>query len=186
MKRVGLSIVITLVGIWGLSGCNSNAGLEDRVNELETRVSELEGGSDAQASLGTTQTAAFEENTAAASESTSGTPKFEFKETTHDFGSITEGEIAEHVFTFTNTGDAPLVIQNTSASCGCTTPSYSREPVAPGETGEVQVKFNSQNRPGVQNKTITITANTEPSVTRLFIKTNVNPKGEETSGPVRK
>ena len=189
MKQVGLSLVIMLAALWSLTGCNSDTALENRVEELEDRVSELEGSKGSQASLGTSQTAAFEENTAsngASSASAAGTPKFEFEETTHDFGTITEGEIAEHTFRFTNTGDAPLVIQSTSASCGCTTPSYSREPVPPGETGEVQVKFNSQSRPGVQNKTITITANTEPSVTRLFIKTNVNPKGEEVSGPVRK
>lgn len=185
MKRVGLSLVITLIGIWCLSSCNSSPALENRVDELENRVSDLEGDG-SQASLGTTQTAAYDEESAeASSENAAGAPKFEFEETTHDFGTITEGEVAEHVFTFTNVGEAPLVIQSTSASCGCTTPSYSREPVAPGETGEVQVKFNSQNRPGAQNKTITITANTDPSVTRLFIKTNVSPK-EETSGPVRK
>ncbi|MEQ9442413.1 MAG: DUF1573 domain-containing protein [Cyclobacteriaceae bacterium] len=187
MKRVGLSLVIMFVGVWSLTSCDSNAALENRVNELESRVSELEGG-DSQAALGTTQTAAFEENATASSGAVASgnASKFEFEETTHDFGTITEGEVVEHTFKFTNTGEAPLVIQNTSASCGCTTPSYSREPVAPGETGEVQVKFNSQSRPGVQNKTITITANTEPSVTRLFIKTNVTPKGEEVSGPIRK
>ena len=189
MKRVGLSLFITLIGVWSLTGCNSNAALENRVDELEDRVSDLEGGNGSQAALGSGQTAAFEESgaaSAASSGNTAGVPKFEFEETTHDFGTITEGEVVEHTFKFTNTGEAPLVIQSTSASCGCTTPSYSREPVAPGETGEVQVKFNSQSRPGVQNKTVTITANTEPSVTRLFIKTNVTPKGEEVSGPVRK
>ncbi|WKN45551.1 DUF1573 domain-containing protein [Tunicatimonas pelagia] len=174
MKQVGLSLATALIGLWGLSGCDSNAGSK----ASETEVSEAPA----------TEVAALEEAspTSMESESTANLPKFEFEELNYDFGTITEGEIVEHTFTFTNTGEAPLVIQSTSASCGCTTPSYSREPVAPGETGEVQVKFNSQNRPGVQNKTITITANTEPAVTRLFIKTNVNPKGEETSGPVRK
>lgn len=186
MKRVGLSLAIALVGLWSFTGCNSNAALENRVDDLEGRVSGLEGDDATPVVSENAQTTAFEESNAAATGGMAGSPQFEFKETTHDFGTITEGEVVEHVFTFTNTGDAPLVIQSTSASCGCTTPSYSREPVAPGETGEVQVKFNSQSRPGVQNKTVTITANTDPSVTRLFIKTNVTPKGEEVAGPVRK
>jgi len=175
MKQVGLSLAMAFIGLWSLSGCDSNAG---------SKASEAE---DAEAP--STEVATVENASSTSMEGTENAaalPQFEFKELNYDFGTITEGEVVEHTFTFTNTGEAPLVIQSTSASCGCTTPSYSREPVAPGETGEVQVKFNSQNRPGVQNKTITITANTDPAVTRLFIKTNVNPKGEETNGPVRK
>jgi len=186
MKRVGLILAIALVGLWSFTACNSNAGLENRVDNLEDRVSGLEGDDQPQAVVSeNAQTVSLSESTAS-SENAAGAPAFEFAETTHDFGTINEGEVVEHTFQFTNTGEAPLVIQNTSASCGCTTPSYSRDPVAPGETGEVQVKFNSQSRPGVQNKTITITANTNPSVTRLYIKTNVTPKGEEVAGPVRK
>ncbi len=175
MKQVGLILMVAFIGLWSLSGCDSNAG--SKASETEAPESP------------STEVSAVESASPTSMESTgnvAGLPQFEFEEMNHDFGTITEGEIAEHTFTFTNTGDAPLVIQSTSASCGCTTPSYSREPVAPGETGEVQVKFNSQNRPGMQNKTITITANTDPAVTRLFIKTNVNPKGEEVNGPVRK
>ncbi|MEO0331961.1 MAG: DUF1573 domain-containing protein, partial [Bacteroidota bacterium] len=133
-----------------------------------------------------TEVVTSENVTPTSAEASAELPKFEFEELNYDFGTIDEGEVVEHVFKFTNIGEAPLVIQSTSASCGCTTPSYSREPVAPGETGEVQVKFNSQSRPGVQNKTITITANTDPAVTRLFIKTNVTPKSEAVNGPVRK
>ena len=175
MKQVGLSLATAFIGLWSLSSCDSNAG--SKASEAE--VSEAPA----------TEVSAVEDASPTSMESTESAanlPQFEFEELNYDFGTITEGEVVEHTFTFTNTGEAPLVIQSTSASCGCTTPSYSREPVAPGETGEVQVKFNSQNRPGVQNKTITITANTEPAVTRLFIKTNVNPKGEEVNGPVRK
>jgi len=175
MKQVGLILMVALIGLWSLSGCDSNAGSNasdaEATEAPSTEVSAVENASPT--SMGSTESAAS-------------LPQFEFEEMNHDFGTIAEGEVVEHTFTFTNTGEAPLVIQSTSASCGCTTPSYSREPVAPGETGEVQVKFNSQNRPGVQNKTITITANTDPAVTRLFIKTNVNPKGEEVNGPVRK
>jgi len=180
MKRVGLSLAIALVSVWSLSGCDSNAGNQASDTEaVSAEVVNAEATTDVAAESNTTAT--VEENTENVS-----LPAFEFTETTHDFGTITEGEVVEHTFTFKNVGEAPLVIQNTSASCGCTTPNYSREPVAPGETGEVQVKFNSQSRPGVQNKTITITANTNPSVTRLFIKTNVTPKGEEVAGPVRR
>ena len=174
MKQVGLSLMVALAGVWSLSSCNSNAGSQ----ASDTKAASVE--------TPATEVVTSENVTPTSAEASAELPKCEFEELNYDFGTIDEGEVVEHVFKFTNIGEAPLVIQSTSASCGCTTPSYSREPVAPGETGEVQVKFNSQSRPGVQNKTITITANTDPAVTRLFIKTNVTPKSEAVNGPVRK
>ena len=102
-------------------------------------------------------------------------PTLDFDEKTHDFGTIDEGDIVEHTFTFTNNGKSPLVITNARGSCGCTIPSYTRDPVAPGESGEMLVKFNSRGKRNQQNKSVNITANTESGRERLQIKVFVNP-----------
>lgn len=96
-----------------------------------------------------------------------------FAEESHDFGEIKEGEVVKHTFRFTNTGDNPLVIQNAKGSCGCTVPSYPKDPIAPGETGEIQVQFDSKNKEGMKNNSVTITANTEPANSYLRISANV-------------
>lgn len=102
-------------------------------------------------------------------------PVMSFDENQFDFGEIVQGTRVEHLFTFTNTGDAPLVITNASSSCGCTIPEYTREPVAPGAKGELLVKFDGSGR-GTVNKNITLTTNTEKGMERLRIKATVNPK----------
>jgi hypothetical protein len=94
----------------------------------------------------------------------------DFRETTHDFGQIEEGTIAEHEFVFTNTGDQPLILSSVKASCGCTTPSWTKEPILPGKTGHVKASYNSSNRPGGFNKTITITSNATRTTQVLYIK----------------
>lgn len=104
-------------------------------------------------------------------------PKITFAETgVHDFGTITEGDSVEHVFKFTNTGGFPLIVNNVTASCGCTTPEWPREPVKPGQKSFVRVKFNSRNKMGQQNKTVTIYANTDPAMTDLAFRVLVDPK----------
>ncbi|KAB2814601.1 DUF1573 domain-containing protein [Phaeocystidibacter luteus] len=109
----------------------------------------------------------------AADVTASGSPAFEFNETTHDFGDVEEGRTVQTVFTFTNTGDAPLIISNAKGSCGCTVPEWPRTPIQPGETGEMKVSFNSSNKSGMTQKRVTITANTTPPTTVLNIKANV-------------
>lgn len=74
----------------------------------------------------------------------------------HDFGSFPEGEKPTYTFTFSNTGDEPVRIMHVQPSCGCTAPSYSTEPIGPGEEGEIVVEYNSQGRPGEFNKTIAV------------------------------
>ncbi|MEX0966822.1 MAG: DUF1573 domain-containing protein [Bacteroidia bacterium] len=114
----------------------------------------------------------------------------EYTEDSHDFGTITEGTQAKHVFTVKNTGNADLMIVNVRPSCGCTTPSWTREPIAPGKTGTITAVFNSSGRPGNFHKSITVTTN-EPQSNNtkvIFIKGTVTGKGsakpaEET--PVR-
>ncbi len=96
-----------------------------------------------------------------------------FAEMAHDFGTIKQDTENKKVFTFTNTGNEPLVISNAVGSCGCTVPAYPKEPIAPGKTGEIEVVYKPGKQKGSQNKTVTITANTEPKTTRLSISANV-------------
>ncbi|MEP0265090.1 DUF1573 domain-containing protein [Dokdonia sp.] len=100
-------------------------------------------------------------------------PVMTFDETEYDFGTIEKGSPVEHKFTFTNTGKAPLVIVDAKSSCGCTIPEYSRNPVAPGEKGELLVKYNASGTNAI-TKSITITANTEKGKEALKIKAFVN------------
>lgn len=97
-----------------------------------------------------------------------------FTETEYNFGEIESGEVVEHTFTFQNSGDAPLIISNAKASCGCTVPNWPKDPIQPGESGEIMVRFDSKGKSGVQNKAVTITANTQPNQTEVLIKGMVN------------
>lgn len=96
-----------------------------------------------------------------------------FSENEFDFGTLEEGEKVEHVFKFENTSNNPLTISNARGSCGCTVPEWPREPIAPGESGEIKVKFDSKGKKGKQSKTVTITANTVPANTILTITSDV-------------
>ncbi len=100
-------------------------------------------------------------------------PKFEFDAMEWDFGKINEGEEVKHTYKFTNVGNEDLVIRNCRATCGCTIPFWEKRPIAPGESSEIEVKFNSTNKPGNQVKNVTITANTNPPETILTFKAQV-------------
>lgn len=105
----------------------------------------------------------------------------EFTSTTIDFGTVQEGPDATSKFTFVNKGKEPLVIQKAQASCGCTVPSYSKEPVAPGQTGTIDVAFHTLGKPaGAFQKTITVTSNAGAKV--LTVKGSVE-KTPTTSVP---
>lgn len=113
-------------------------------------------------------------------------PVLAFEDMRHDFGTINEGDVVEHDFVFKNTGDAPLVITNARASCGCTIPEYPKnKAIAPGEEGVMKIQFNSSGRPNQQMKTIAITANTEKGQEKLQIKAFVNPKNKNAGSPVK-
>ena len=107
---------------------------------------------------------------------TSGLPVFEFETDNHEFGIITEGEKVSYTFKFKNTGNAPLVISNASASCGCTVPEYTKTPVAPGEDGEVNVTFDSSGKSGMTTKSVTLIANTEPNTKVLKVSADIQSK----------
>lgn len=110
-------------------------------------------------------------------------PVMTFVEAEHDFGDIKPGQVVKHTFEFTNTGKSPLLIETATASCGCTTPNWTKEPIAPGAKGTIEVQFDSQGKSGIQNKQIAVRANTTPSITQISIKTNILPDGAQ--GPVR-
>ena len=93
----------------------------------------------------------------------------------HDFGTLDEGDAVTHVFSFTNTGSEPLLLEKCKGSCGCTVPQCPKTPIAPGAQGEIEVKFNSKGKKNNQTKTVTINANTDPAQTILKIKAFVNP-----------
>jgi len=148
----------------------SNKELESRVAKLEGKIAELE-----------TSSTPTVKNTppkpkAEEVKPDGPLPEFAFASESHDFGTINEGDKVEHIFKFTNEGKAPLIISSATASCGCTVPEWPKEPIGVGQEGEIKVVFNSKGKPGIQNKTVTITANTFPKVNRVRIKANVTKK----------
>ncbi len=102
--------------------------------------------------------------------------QIEFAESVFDFGQVKEGEVVEHEYTYTNTGTAPVILSQVSASCGCTTPSYTQTPVLPGKSGEIKVSFDSNGQVGTQQKIVTIVSNADNRVTTIQLKGEVLPK----------
>jgi hypothetical protein len=97
-----------------------------------------------------------------------------FDKTIHDFGTIREGERVETIFSFTNTGKSDLVIVDARGSCGCTVPEYPKNtPIAPGASAQIRVSFDSSNKPNLQQKTVTISANTDSGRETIRIKAMV-------------
>lgn len=97
---------------------------------------------------------------------------FEWESAVHDFGKIKQGVPVTHEFTFTNTGKTPLVITNVQASCGCTTPAWSKDPIPPGGKGFIKATYNAASMGGF-NKTVTVMANVESGFKQLSIKGEV-------------
>ncbi len=100
--------------------------------------------------------------------------KIQFKTETVDYGEIQKGSDGIRVFEFTNTGEAPLIISKVSSSCGCTIPKKPEEPIMPGKTGEIQVKYDT-NRVGPIRKAITVISNADTPTKVLKIKGEVKP-----------
>ncbi len=99
-------------------------------------------------------------------------PEITFESKVIDYGTIEQHSNGVREFHFTNTGSAPLIIQHAKGSCGCTVPSYDKEPVMPGESGTIKVKY-ATNRLGVFQKTVTLTTNATTPTVVLTIKGNV-------------
>lgn len=127
-----------------------------------------------------TEKAAIAAQPAAAATPAEPTTTIKFKTETHDFGTLQEGDPAEAEFTFTNTGSKPLIIQNVQPGCGCTTPFWSKDPVAPGKTGVIKAAYGTKGRVGAFNKNITVTSTAGTNV--IYIKGTVE-KAPEGSVP---
>ncbi|MFD0931279.1 DUF1573 domain-containing protein [Psychroflexus salinarum] len=157
MKKIMLALV-ALVTL-SLTACNNKAS--EKVDESKKEIAEERD----------SKTQAY--------------PVMEFEEKEFDFGTVEEGEVVEHTFAFTNTGDAPLIVSDATSSCGCTVPTWTKEAIAPGEKGEMLVKFNTRGKPNQQMKAVRITANTESGRETLRIKAFVNPKDSNAGSPVK-
>ncbi|MBH8559772.1 DUF1573 domain-containing protein [Hymenobacter negativus] len=102
----------------------------------------------------------------------------QFSTDNHDFGNVPEGTMATYEFKFKNTGNQPVVIANVQASCGCTTPDWTKTPVLPGKMGVIKAMYSSAGRPGVFNKTVTVTSNATEASKVLSIKGTVLTKDQ--------
>ena len=102
-----------------------------------------------------------------------------FEKMDHNFGTVIEGEKVIYSFRFTNHGNVDLKLTSVGTSCGCTASDYPRNPIKPGETGKIQITFNSSNRLGMQHKKVTIRANTNPEFTVLNVYAQVIDKNSE-------
>ncbi|NDV60181.1 DUF1573 domain-containing protein [Bacteroides sp. 519] len=105
-------------------------------------------------------------------------PEIKFETTTHDFGTFSENDpVVSYEFVFTNIGDAPLVIHQAIASCGCTVPDYTKEPILPGKKGTIKVTYNGAGRyPGHFKKSITLRTNSKTEMMRLYIEGDMTAK----------
>lgn len=100
-------------------------------------------------------------------------PTMTFKDSVFDFGTIREGDVVRHEYEFTNNGKNPLIISNAKGSCGCTVPEYPTQPVPPGKSGVIKVEFHSEGKIGHQEKSVSITTNSNRGMHTLFIKGDV-------------
>lgn len=100
-------------------------------------------------------------------------PTMDFKDTVFNFGSIKDGDVVSYEFEFTNNGKNPLIISNAQGSCGCTAPEYPNEPIPAGKTNKIKVQFNSADKTGHQEKSVSVTTNSNRGVHMLYIKGDV-------------
>ena len=179
-SHIKISLLLMFLAITSFVACTSDKTTEEETNDGETsgivatssEVTERESTADAPSEDATSSTSRTVDTENAAVEKSFA--KMTFTEEEYDFGTIKEGEIVKHTFAFRNTGDVPLIIKNASASCGCTVPDWPKEPIAPGAKSRIEVQFNSKNKTGNINKTVSIQANTDPPLTTLQIKGTVN------------
>lgn len=115
--------------------------------------------------------------------------KIEFTETQYDFGEIKQGDVVEHTFVFKNVGENDLVLENVKPTCGCTALDWPKEPIKPGESAEIQTRFNSRGKRGKQYKYFTVTYNGNPKVERVAFTGNVvvpTPPAQDDNGNITK
>ncbi|HEX8060496.1 MAG TPA: DUF1573 domain-containing protein [Cyclobacteriaceae bacterium] len=177
-------LVLTAVTLTATS-CRDKAA-EKRIAELEARLSQLEKDKPANPMAQGVSSSTLDPAPVAPQETKpeGPLPSFKFERLEYDFGQIREGDKVAYTYKFQNTGQAPLIVQGVQPSCGCTAPDWSKEAIPVGGTGFVKVEFDSHGKQGIQNKTVTVTANTWPKSMVLRFKAQVNPKPEG-GAPVR-
>lgn len=170
--------LILLIVVTVLATACKDKEAEKKIAALEARLSELEGKKNAPV---LTQTPPAQPDV----KPEGPLPAIQFETTDHDFGTITEGEKVIYTYKFKNTGEAPLIIQEAKGSCGCTASDWTKAPIPVGGEGYVKAEFDSNGKPNVQNKTVTVTANTWPKQTVLKFKAMVMPKAGSANGPTK-
>lgn len=178
VQRFGIILLVALAAI----SCKDRAA-EKRIAELESRLSAMEGNKNTSTPVAPAQTPEAQATPETKPEGP--LPVASFERVDHDFGTIREGDKVSYTYKFKNTGEAPLIIQSAQPSCGCTAPDWSKEPIPVGGTGFVKAEFDSQGKPGIQNKTITVTSNSWPKTMTLRFKAMVTPKPDGANGPVK-
>ncbi len=177
--KIAIKLMYVLALAVLIMSCKDRAS-EKRIAELESRIAQMEGSKNT-----ATATPTVAPEAAAEEKKPEGPlPVISFERTDHDFGTVTEGQKVSYTYKVKNTGEAPLIIQSAQPSCGCTVPTWTKEPIPVGQSGFVTAEFDSGGKPGINNKTITITSNTWPKVTTLRFKAMVTPKAEAV-GPVK-
>lgn len=179
--KISMKYLLVALVTLSFTACKDKAA-EKKIAELESRLAQLEGNKAVPV-----QKAPIAEATPQVEEKKPDgpLPTIEFDNLDYDFGTVTEGQKVVHVYKVTNKGEAPLIIQNAAPSCGCTVPDWTKTPIPVGGTGFVKAEFDTKGKQGVNNKVITVTANTWPKTTQLKFKAMVTPKGDGANGPVK-
>jgi len=173
MKRISLLALVLIAGMLMMQSCKKDSDVKKSAREkLHNTDKKIAG----------TAKNARDVIKKKAEEPAGPLTTVEFKDKTYDFGTVMEGEYVEHDFVFKNTGNEPLILKNVKPSCGCTVPTWPREPIPPGKTGVIHAKFNTarRGRPGgaPQNKHITVTGNIKGGKVVLTLKGKVDKKDD--------
>ncbi len=184
MKRTILIWIIMAGTSLLLTNC-ADKKAEKRIAELESRLAQLETNKGTSTPASVAVPGVSDATTPLPEEKPEGPlPIAQFETIDHDFGTVNEGKKVSYTYKIKNTGQAPLIIQNAAPSCGCTVPDWTKEPIPVGGSGFVKAEFDTNGKGGINNKTITVTANTWPKTTTLRFKAMVTPKAEQ-NGPTK-
>ncbi|MFM8913061.1 MAG: DUF1573 domain-containing protein [Flammeovirgaceae bacterium] len=179
-----MKLIAAVALVIAAASCRDKAS-EKKIAELESRLAQMEAGKTA-APAATVTPAATEAAPAADEKPEGPLPTMEFNTTDHDFGTVDEGKKVVFTYKVKNNGQAPLIIQNAQPSCGCTVPDWTKTPIPVGGEGFVKAEFDTNGKQGINNKTITVTANTWPKTILLKFKAMVTPKPDGANGPAVK
>ncbi|HQO89835.1 MAG TPA: DUF1573 domain-containing protein [Chitinophagales bacterium] len=172
MKYITRTLILSLCSMVLLTQCKSGKKTEEEL-EVQTfnRDSFLANNKTLQAVDSAANASALSEEERAKT-----ITSIKFDQEVYDFGDCKEGEKITRKITFTNTGKLPLVIKQAYGSCGCTVPTFDKEPIAPGAKGTLEIKFDSTNKPGANTKSVMVEANTTPAITTVNFTVKVHPK----------